>query len=175
MSLNSRVTSFIKSNQKGTVVAVDLLIACMDHWMGPSRDWTPLARLVTSVDSRMAARMQRMVGKALGGVSKVTDTDAEFGVKYKASKNAGPSEKMATLRDLCTAGESIYSNAVDEWLEIEAKTPAEFDMAKYAARVAAKLDKEAVSEEEFLNAVKRAYISINAAKAKADPRAEPAF
>ena len=175
MSINSRVTSFIKSNQKGTVVAVDLLIACMDHWMGPSRDWTPLARLVTSVDSRMAQRMQRIVGKALGGVSKVTDTDAEFGIKYKASRNAGPSDKMGTLRDLCTAGESIYSAAMDEWLEIEAKAPKAFDLQAYAKRVAAKLDQENATEEEFLAAVKAAYISISAAKAKADPLAEPTF
>lgn len=170
MSLNRKLTTFIKGNQKQTQVAVELLIECMDHWMGPSRDWTPLARLVTSVDSRMGARMQRMVGKALGGISKVTDTDAEYGIKYKASKNAGPSEKMAELRDLCSAGESIYSVAIDTWLDIEKAEPKKVDAVTYAKRVVARLEKDGISEDEFMEAMKRAFISANAAKSKEDSR-----
>jgi hypothetical protein len=64
---------------------------------------------------------------------------------------------------------------MDEWLEIEAKAPKAFDLQAYAKRVAAKLDQENATEEEFLAAVKAAYISISAAKAKADPLAEPTF
>lgn len=169
MSLNRKLTTFIKGNQKQTQVAVDLLIECMDHWMGPSRDWTPLARLVTSVDSRMGARMQRMTGHALGGITKSTDTDAEYGIRYKAGKNAGPTEHMSTLRDLCVANESIYSAAIDEWLGVDKAAPKPTDLTAYAKRVAAKLDKDGITEADFMAAMKAAFITVSAAKAELEP------
>ena len=70
---------------------------------------------------------------------------------FKMGDNAGPTEKMALLRELVQEGVSFRSAQVGKVLFD--KTAPTFDLKKYAKTFAAKMKKEGFSIKDLMEAV----------------------
>jgi hypothetical protein len=148
-SINQQIASFVKSHKSHTSKAVAITMVAMQHWLD-TRDWTPLARLAMGVEPRMKQRILKIVGVALGGVTGQIDTKAEYGYRFKAGDNFGPSEKFADLQQLVDNGASIYSEAMDTFLGLDVKAAKAFDAKDYATAVHAKLAKNEIDRLQFV-------------------------
>jgi hypothetical protein len=148
MNINATIAGFIKSHKGHTAKAVAITHVAIEHWLA-TRDWTPLARLVQGVEPRMKQRMLRIVGECLDGVTGAIDTKAEYGYRFKAGDNFGPTDKLATLATLVQEQTSIYSEAMDKFLGMDVKVAKVFDAKAYATTVHKKLAAESVNRIDF--------------------------
>lgn len=147
-NINATIAAFIKSHKGHTAKAVAITSVAIQHWLD-TRDWTPLARLIQGVEPRMKQRMLRIVAVSLGGVTGQIDTKAEYGYRFKAGDNFGPTDKLADLLQLVNDQASIYSEAMDAFLGLDKPAPKEFDPKDYATTVFAKLAKNNCDRMEF--------------------------
>lgn len=170
-NINQTIAAFIKSHKGHTAKAVAITAVAIQHWLD-TRDWTPLARLIQGVEPRMKQRMLRIVGVTVGGASGQIDTKAEYGYRFKAGDNFGPTEKLADLLSLVDAQASIYSEAMDTFLGLDKPAPKEFDAKDYATTVHSKLSKNNVDRMDF---IKLLLADNPAALAAIEAAMEPAF
>lgn len=170
-NINQTIAAFIKSHKGHTAKAVAITSVAIQHWLD-TRDWTPLARLIQGVEPRMKQRMLRIVGIVVGGASGQVDTKAEYGYRFKAGDNFGPTEKLADLIALVDAQASIYSEAMDKFLGLDVKVAKDFDPKEYATAVHGKLAKNKVDRMEF---IKLLLADNPAALAAIEAAMEPAF
>lgn len=121
MSYNQKVTAFIKANKGHTKAAMGIMQATVEH-LTSEGDWTGAVRLLANVDNKMAKRMRMILGKVLDNATIVADSKQEHGLRFtkpKEDKSYRASNQFARFCELVEAGESIYSNAMDEFLEVE--------------------------------------------------------
>ena len=170
-NINTTIAAFIKSHKGHTAKAVAITSVAIQHWLD-TRDWTPLARLVQGVEPRMKQRMLRIVAVSLGGVTGQIDTKAEYGYRFKAGDNFGPTDKLADLLQLVADQASIYSEAMDTFLGLDKPAPKDFGIEAYATTVHAKLAKNNVDRMTF---VKLLLADNPAAIAAIEAAMEPAF
>lgn len=166
-TFNQHVSDFIKTHKTHTQAAVAITLLGCDHVLN-TRDWTGLARLLSAVEPRMQARMRRIIGAVLGGVSLRADTEQPTGMRFSFGANFGPTDKMQALRDLVEAKVSIFSEAMDNFLGLEPAAKVAFDLGKRSAVLAAKAVAEGIEERIFLEAALTAY---RAARKAADEAA----
>lgn len=170
-NINSTIAAFIKSHKGHTAKAVAITAVAIQHWLD-TRDWTPLARLIQGVEPRMKQRMLRIVGVTVGGASGQIDTKAEYGYRFKAGDNFGPTEKLADLLSLVDAQASIYSEAMDTFLGLDKPVAKEFGIEAYATTVHAKLAKNNIDRMDF---IKLLLADKPEALAAIEAAMEPAF
>lgn len=148
-NINQTIAGFLKSHKSGTVKAVAITQSAIQHWLD-TRDWTPLARLIQGVEPRMKQRMLNIARITVGGASGMIDTKAEYGYRFKAGDNFGPTDKLTELAILVAASTSIYSEAMDTFLGLDVKVAKAFDAKDFAAAVHAKLAKNEVDRLAFV-------------------------
>jgi len=170
-NINTTIAAFIKSHKGHTAKAVAITSVAIQHWLD-TRDWTPLARLVQGVEPRMKQRMLNIARITSGGASGHVDPKAEYGYRFKAGDNFGPTEKLADLLQLVADGASIYSEAMDTFLGLDKPAPKDFGLEAYATTVHAKLAKNNVDRMTF---VKLLLADNPAAIAAIEAAMEPAF
>ena len=134
VSLIAQVRAFTtRSNNAGTT-GLAMLEKSIDH-MFKHGDSTPLAWLLAKIDNRDASILRAVVGQCVGGISLVSSSkeakEQPSGLLIKVGDNAGPTEKMDTLRQLVEAGESFRGKEVAS--QILAKEPPKYDLHRAAA------------------------------------------
>lgn len=170
-SKEKRNVSWIRSTNKNGQLGLSHLMDSIEHAC-EHKDWTPLAALLTGTEGADKTRMRAITGKVLGGTKLVTTSkeakESTYGLVIKGFEkggNAAMTERMDTLRDLVASGESFRGKAVSEALL--GKEPPEFDLIKYMVQVGKRLEKNNVTLDQAITAMRTAEAKANGSVAEA--------
>lgn len=112
---NTQVKAFLRSHKGHTQKALALTLAGMDHML-EHRDWDGLAMMIQNTEGKMGAQVRAIVNVCIGGLTMTADSKHHTGMRFKLGDNFGPTDKLDVLRDLVDAGETIFSDAVQQGL-----------------------------------------------------------
>ena len=153
-TLSTQVKGYTKANAKSGAKGLVLLQSCINHMLGESGDWTPLAWLLSGSEGADSTRLRAITNQVVGGVSIKADKKQPTGLRITLGDNAGLTEKSDVLGSLVNGQTSFRSNKVKEELFDVKVNP--WDVNKYAASIIKKLAKDDVSVTQLMNAMSKA-------------------
>ncbi|WP_375264052.1 hypothetical protein [Palleronia sp.] len=114
MSINARVNAWIKSNTASGVNGLILVRDVINHAMGESGDWTPIAKLMKHTNAPTERVIRGIVTQVLPGIKITKDPKGEFGIRLNLKEVARSNFMSDKLESLIADKAPLLGKAVAE-------------------------------------------------------------